>query len=411
MKRQYLLLLPILSLMMTMFACEDYVTSVDPLIDRVEDGKLNNESEVPFVIVGLDGQFAATHDELMMIADLLSDQLYFSRKIKGTSYSSYEEIDNGDIPIDNSSTGGPEVDIGRLRLYADDIVERVDKVDFTDNDLRDEALFKGYLYGGAARYYYATYFGLSENEGGGIIDGGSFVPSDDMYDLAIEKFEEALLNTEDAALKRTVNSLIARCYLFQADYTNASAYAEVGMVAGDDPYQAEHNISDDSNYYYASAGNGRRQAGADARFAAYLTADSTEVDRVLVRELLDDEKANRRDTETYYTQTKYPVAETGVDLISWQENELMLAELDIRGGGTGLTNINAVRASHGIPDLASADMSVLIEERDKELCFTGLRLVDQRRFDADYNTWHLDAALWRYLPISDEERVTNSNID
>lgn len=407
MKKQYMFLLPLLTLMMAWSACDDYVTSIDPLIDQVEDEQLNNESEVPFIIVGLETQFGETHDELMMIADLLSDQLYFTRKIKGASYSTYEKIDLGNIEIDNSSSGGPEIEVGRLRLYGDDLVERVDKIDFSDPTLRSTALFKGYLYGGAARYYYATYFGLTEDQGGGVIDGGEFIPSNDMYDLAIEKFKDALANTEDAATKRMVNSLIARCYLFKADYTNARTYAQAGMISGDAPYQALHNAEDDPNYYWSQAGVGRRQAACDDRFNDYITADSTEENRVLIVEAIN---SSRTDKNIYWGQDKYPLPETGVNLINWQENELMRAELDLRAGDAAgcLTKINNVRASYGVSLLTSADMSVLIEERDKELFVTGLRLVDQRRFAGE---WHLDTDKWKYLPLSDSERNANENLD
>ncbi len=65
-----------------------------------------------------------------------------------------------------------------------------------------------------------------------------------------------------------------------------------------------------------------------------------------------------------------------------------------------------MRASHGIDPLATADLDVLYEERDKELCFTGIRVVDQRRFDK----WHLGPGTWKYFPITQDERNINPNI-
>ncbi|MCK5146493.1 RagB/SusD family nutrient uptake outer membrane protein [bacterium] len=399
----------IIIFMFAMFtACDNYVTDIDPLIDQVEDEQLNKESEVPFIIVGVQTQFAETHDELMMIADLLSDQLWFSRKVKGASYGTYEQIDNGIITLDNSSVEGPEVEIGRLRFYGDDLVARVAKIAFTNDALKEEALFTGYFYGGVARYYLAAYFGLTQDQGGGCIDGGPFIPSTEMYDLAVEKFQHALEYAGDGATVRVINSMIARAYLFKEDFDNAKTFALVGMSAGDNAFQALHNISDDPNYYWSQAGNGRTQAVADYRFNDYITANPLEAFRVLIQEV----KGLDRRT-VFYIQGKYPVEGTGVNLISWQENALMLAELDVRTGDTAaaLARINEVRTSHGLDNLASVDMNVLINERDKELFVTGLRLIDQRRFDAAYQTWHLDTDAWKYLAITNNERNTNPNIN
>ncbi len=407
MKKQWIIFTVLLTYIILLSSCEDYVNGVDPLIDQVEDEQLNDESQVPFVIIGVKTQFGETHDELMMIADLLSDDLWFTRKVKGASYTSYEEIDLGVLRFDNSSISGPETEIGRLILYGDDLVNRVGSIDFSDEGLKDEALYNGYLFGGLGRYYTATYFGLSETQPGGCVDGSPLIPANELYDLAIEKLVMAITYGSDYE-KRVVNSLIARCYLFLGDYTNAVNYAQLGLVNGDDPFQAEHNASDDANYYWSQAGIGRTQAVADFRFNDYIIADPAEANRILIEEYLGLDRRTM-----YYRQYKYPEAGTGVNLISWQENELMLAELSLRGMGNGdaLTLINNVRASYGISDLTSADMNVLIEERDKELFATGLRLVDQRRFEADYGTWHLPDSDWRFLPITDNERNSNDNLN
>ena len=50
-------------------------------------------------------------------------------------------------------------------------------------------------------------------------------------------------------------------------------------------------------------------------------------------------------------------------------------------------------------------MAALMLERDKELFTMGLRLPDQRRFDA----WHLGADTWQYFPITQSERNGNDN--
>ena len=94
--------------------------------------------------------------------------------------------------------------------------------------------------------------------------------------------------------------------------------------------------------------------------------------------------------------------------MTWQENNLMLAELALRGQATGdaLALVNEVRASHSIANLASVDLDVIYVERDKELFCTGSRLPDERRF----NKWHLGSGTWQYFPITIDEINSNHNL-
>ncbi len=65
-----------------------------------------------------------------------------------------------------------------------------------------------------------------------------------------------------------------------------------------------------------------------------------------------------------------------------------------------------MRTSHGIGALAeTVTRDKLIEECDKELSFTGSRMIDQNRF----NIWHLPAGAWHFMPITQRERDANTN--
>jgi len=404
MKKRWIFPILILALLMTLNSCENFVTDIDPLIDRVEDDRLTSESEILFVIKGVKLRFGQTHGNMMMVGDLLSDALIFDYRVPRASSASYDDVNKGYILTDNSAVSTPERYVGRLRFYGDDLVRRVGEINFEDTDLKNEALYTGYFFGGLARYYYASYFGLTENQGGACIDVGPFIPSAEMYNLAIEKYESALDYTTSAYEKRVTSSLIARCYLFNGDYGNAKTYAQNGMVEGDAPFQALHDVQSDWNHYWSTSGQGRPSTVTDWKYKGFVTADPAEAARIPLVPILGNDWVT-----TFYLQDKYPARESPVTVIGWQENELMLAELELRAADAGgaLTRINNVRDSHGIAALPSADMNVLIEERDKELFVTGIRLIDQRRFDM----WHLAEDTWRYLPITNNERNANPNIN
>ena len=113
-----------------------------------------------------------------------------------------------------------------------------------------------------------------------------------------------------------------------------------------------------------------------------------------------------------YYQTKYPDSDSPINVISWQENHLMLAELALQGQSVGvsaLDAVNAVRAAHGISNLVNIDLNVLLHERDKELFCQGQRIIDQNRH-SDLLDWHLgEGTTWHFLPIPYEEELANPN--
>ena len=383
-------------------SCKDYVTNVDPLIDQVADGDLNTPAQLPFLIKGVKTRFANATERLYVIADGLSDELFFTQNVPNATYPTFRDIDKGIIFFDNNSVRAPYTRTGQYRFLGDDLVERVGKMTVADASLKNDALFTGYFYGGYARFQYATYFGLTQTQGGSPINGGPFIGSAKMYDLAVAKFKEALKYTTDAATIRMVNSVIARAYLYKEDYASAVTFAQQGMVSGDPAFKALHSVQE-SNYYWTQAGPGRTQYVADFRFKGYIDADPNEANRIKLGPITGNDG-----TTIYYMQLKYSTQESPGIMMTWQENDLMLAELTLRGqsGGDALTLVNAVRASHSIAPLTAVNLDALYVERDKELFVTGNRLPDERRF----NKWHLGAGTWQYFPIPDDERNSNPNL-
>ena len=382
-------------------SCKDYVTNVEPLVDAVADSKLNNQAQVPFLIKGVETRFAFTMGQVMVLSGGLSDAFFFTKDVPNATYPTFADIDKGIIYFDNNSVAGAYTPLGQFRFFADNLIKRVNSIKITDNDLKNQALFTGYFYGGYARYLYATYFGLNPTEGGSPINNGPFIKSDKMYDLAISRFKTALTSTTDPYQIRMVNSVIARAYLFKGDYTNAATYAAKGLQQGDPPFQALHNQQQD-NYWWEQAGALRAQYVAAPRFKAYIDSNAAEANRIKLAPV------KGHSGKIYYYQVMDPTADSPQNVITWQENDLMLAELILRGtaSGNALQLVNDVRASHQISPLTSVNLGVIYTERDKELFTTGARLPDERRF----NKWHLGSGTWQYLPIPLRERNNNPNL-
>ena len=399
--------------LLSLSACEDYVSNVEPYNDRLVSEALNAERNVPALIVGVDNQVAWTVDDLFRGADGLSDQLIFDTRNPMATFPGYQMLDEGD-PLDyRDENAQPYDNVHELRILADTLLYRVrNNITFTRATLKDSALYCGYFSSAYAYYLTATYFGRGPTEGGSPINLGHFIPSAKLYQTAIDRWNEALKYTTNAYQIRLVNSLMARLYLFIGNYASAATCVAKGLVSPDAPWLAKYDLLND-NAYRTEAGELRDHLMADPRFNAYVVADTTEAKRIKIK----------RKTGTggwvFYTEMKY--VQTGstvtpIELMDWQENNLMRAELAVRGASSdnALTLINAVRTSQGVSALPAGTVITLsdpktatsysiFEERDKALWIRGLRLPDQRRF----NKWHLAPGTWQYMPISLNEKMRN----
>lgn len=390
-------------------ACNSFVQGIDPPINSVDDMLLNDVSQTNFIVTGVKGSFNDAFGQLSVYSSALSDELVFDRRVQGATFPEYDQMESGKILINNGSVEDGEGALGRLRLYADTLVARaLKKITYKetagDSASKKLALYTGYLYGGLARYMYAAYFGLEPENGGGVINLGPFIPSDQMYDLAIEKFNAALPNSASDYDKRVVHTLIARIKLIKGLYAEAASEAAMGLNNTDAPLSADFT-TEVVNIWWVNAGSGRTQLRIDQRFVDYVTADPKESARIA---FLQTGLSDPSDTTKLYRQDKYPEDKSSIPVLTWQENELILAEASIRAGNVpdGLLHVNNVRVSHNLDPATATNLDSIYVERDKELYCTGNRLIDQRRFDH----WHLAAGTWKFLPITQRERVANSHL-
>jgi starch-binding outer membrane protein, SusD/RagB family len=392
-----LLIVPCFALLTS---CNDYVTDLDAFIDVIEDSELDSPDRVPFLITGVRQQLSYTMDDMFVNVAGLSDEFIFDLRTPTAVFPQFGEIDNGYPLLTNYQVENINTNIGLLRLVSDDLLRRIAPMQNLEATLRTQAEFVGNFHGGLARFFGATYLGLERNMGGAPIDAGPFVPSNELYGLAVQKMEAALPHA-DTYQQRVVHSAIAKAYLYRGDYPAAATHAAQGLTEGDAPYQALYTLQD-PNYFDIEAGSQRNQYTAAPRFQAYVDADPAEANRLPLRPI-------EGGGLTFYVQMKYPGPSAPLNVVSWQENNLVLAELIVRGAASGdaAALINAVRASHDIGPLAGpVTLDIIYEERDKELFLTGARLPDQRRFDR----WHLADDTWRFIPIDQRERDHNPNL-
>lgn len=444
---KYLKLIMIVFLVGALFnSCSDYVTNIKAPIDDVADDNLNTPGDIPFLVTGVQTAFAIVWDETSVFAGGLSDEMAFTRDIKQATFPTFEALDlaetGGVNPLvpQNNSTEGIMSELGRLRLIADTLIERVqnritfDAANADHTALKNLGLFTGYFYGAVARYIWASYWALEAGpeKGGGVINLSPFIPATVMYNDAIARLDEAL-KYADADQLKYANTFKARILIIQGKYTEAATALAAGMADGDADFAALYNTVL-NNYWYYWAGPGRTQFYASDRFGNYVAENPQEAGRIplyTINGTKDFTPANDtviggisykggvKTKRKYLQQLKYPEMGSPLPFITWQENTLMKAELAIRANDNagGLALINEVRASHEIDALTEQNVTddykgnyldLLYVERDKELCFSGMRLIDERRFPGK---WHLTTAHWYFFPVGYAERKVNPNFD
>jgi len=389
----------VLTAVLLLTSCEETVLDVNPPIASVEDARLDNEAQIPFLVTGIQSKFAEIYGALAVMSGALSDELVFDRTVPGATYPSYAELETGQITLTNASVQGDGLLVlGEYRLLADTLVARVGRITFTDESLRGYALYHAYLHGAIARYFWGAYFGLEPERGGGVINAGPFIPSADMYAQALTLLDLAIQNAPTPTDAAVASSLAARIHLIEGRFSEASAAAQAGLQQGDPSFSALYN-TDQPNYWYFSAGSGRTQFVVDDRFPAYLQEHPAESARIPVVQV----------TQTRFRQDKYPELDSPLPFVTWQEMALIQAEVALRDGqaGPALDLVNTVRQSHGLADLDDLTLEGMLTERDKELFCMGIRLIDQRRLDI----WHLPDGTWKYLPITQRERDSNPNLN
>ena len=441
-------ILIIMQILILITGCESFVENTAPSVSYVSDDDINDPSNIPFLITGVLNEYSYAHTYVSLWADGLSDELVNDGKVQGTTGARGEYIDNGFFDHTQGTYVRPYEAIALAWRSAHILKEKLDIMD-GEEAAEAEGYYTAYLYQGLPCYLLGSYYGRGPNypgDGGATLNGSAFIPSSELYEMALAYFDSALVFANDYQTK-VVHSLIGRLHLYGGNYSVAAVHASQGLQDGDAPFEG---LSGEEwpwpNWYWQRTGNFRTSWTLGSRFKYLLGEDfedangngvwdSTETfidcavpgadvgqgDGVYNGPTEPEESvrlpmsaASMTPGVEYvrYFQTKYPDADSPISIINWQENHLILAELALRNEAVGvsaLDAVNAVRASYGLFSLESIDFSVLLHERDKELFCQGQRLMDQNRFP-DELPWHmLGTETWHYLSIPYEEELANPN--
>lgn len=396
------------------WSCQAYVQDVANPINTIVDTDLNTEERLPLLYSSLSGYFGQYWRFTSLYLATLSDEF---QTVSGVSTNVVpmilQEMDNG-IPLPDR-TNREWGNLGATRFHAQDIVERAAKIRFTQDSNRLKCLYLGYFHLGLVQHHQAAFWGLTPRRGGGVLLGGPFIPATAMHDTALRNFTQALQFARNDYERRLVNSFLARIHLIEGRREECLRVAQLGLRQGDSPlrlYYPETSF----NIWFDNAGV-NHQIIPSPRYRTFVENEPAEAGRIPLRR--GTNPLPSLTAVPYFVQDKYNTDTSPIDLMTWQENSLMIAEMLVlqNNSAAALVEVNRVRESvprvPGVPALATrttTNLDSIKIERQKQLFATGLRTIDQRRF----NDWHFPAAFrdiaWYHLPISQNERSLNPNL-
>lgn len=375
-------------------SCDMWVKSDLGSAETLADTSLDAPETIQGQINQLHHQFADVWDEITLYADLCSDAL--TLHALDSPAAEQTELEQRKIAFANVLTSRQYNQLAQLRFYADQLAERMERSPASTAVLmQGRGLFYGYWYGAVARYAYAAYFGLKEQQGGATIDASPFIPSSVLLDQALQRLDKALLQAGSEYERRLVNAFKTRIYWLLGSRVQALTTAQLAFIIEDRPFNAFYS-NDLPNLWWSA---GKRMVLAD-RLVGASQAQAGENLRIPVSESVVG-------IQRLYRSAHYPEKASPIPFITWQELEYIRAELEFESNTTtALSRINAVRRSYGLTNLQTINLNVILEERDKTLFGMGLRLLDQRRL----KRWHSTQGTWEYFPISQAERLKNPNL-
>ncbi|HEX2078928.1 MAG TPA: RagB/SusD family nutrient uptake outer membrane protein [Longimicrobium sp.] len=346
------------------------------------------------------------------------------------------EVQPGDAryATSNCQNIGVYTPLSTARYSADQALQRL--TTWTDDQL--PGMNRQRLIATAAAYAGYSYLLLGEGFCSAAVDGGPELTPQQMFALAEERFTQAIAAAaaasavpgqtaaqlaEDQSLRNMALVGRARARLNQSTATPAKlalAGQDAALVPSTFSRLSGASAGDERRYNRVFAQNNQGNLVAVGTRYRGLTVNGVADPRVVAT----DAGRNATDGTRIWVQGKYSALTSGIPIATYDEAQLILAEVQLRSGqpGTAVNTINALRARAGVGAYGggtSADevMALLIEERRRELFLEGHHLYDAIRFNLALQpatgTAFPKGGLYgstKCLPLPNVERFNNPNI-
>jgi hypothetical protein len=415
----------VLALLLALGACDaiDELLSVDRPT-TVPGEVLDDPLKAQLMVNGVVADFECAFGAYVVMGGLIGEELIDATQTADRWPYDRREVQPGDARYATSGCVdlGVYTPLSTARFTADQALARLQG--WTDDQL--PGMSRPRLIGTVAAYGAYGYLLLGEGFCSAAVDGGPELSSAQLFALAEGRFTEALaaLGTlADSASNSLRNMALvgrARARLNQGKL--AEAATDAGAVPAGFVRLATAAAPGDTRRYNRvySQNNDAQLTAVGTRYRGLMVGDS--VDK---RVIVTDANRTATDGTRIWVQNKYSGLAVGIPLATYDEAQLILAEVALRQGSpTGAVGyINNLRTRAALPAYTGGTstaevMALLIEERRRELFLEGHHLYDARRFDLALTpaagTAFAKGGTYgntRCLPLPNIERFNNPNID
>lgn len=389
-------------------AC-DGLLDVD-LPTRIPADELDNSAMGMTLVLSAQADFECAYANYVVATGLLTDELRNSTGWIAPRLWDQRLITANDVGSTGCTATGPGEwrPLQTARVMAEFAYDRLS--DWGD----DEVTNRSSLMARAAALAGFSHVLLGEGFCEAAVDGGPLLSRDDMQDLARDWFSSALQHAQTAGddeIRQMAAVGMARASLSLGDVNTAMQHAE--SIAEGFVWEATYSGATQRRRNRVHKDNhSERWVSVEAGFWN-LEVDGVPDPRVPV----DSAGVLAQDGITeLWLQQKYPSESSGIPLASWEEAQLIIAE--IAGGSEGMDAINAVREFHDLPLVTQEPddwIDLVIEERRRTLFLTGHRMKDILRFERlDFPSEPTHKGVPRgtttCLPLPQVERDNNPNL-
>lgn len=353
---------------------------------QIDEGALNDATLERQLMNAAVGEFQRSYSRLAKTGGILSDEL-----VTGHNFATIEAIDLRQLAPDNGTMSARVyTPLQRARFAANDATERLQGV--LDNPDASLSIARAQAYGGYSHVFLGEYFCEAP------IDGGPMQSSDEILELAVERFDNAIriaeASGESAASVDTVVNLArvgaARASLQMQRNDDAIAFAaevpedfEAWVFHSSNPASAFEN-----NRYFGSITGSNHNIGVAETFR--------DLDDPRVRHY-DEPRTGHNGRTLLWTPFQAPSFEgwtpdeprdfersTNMRFSSGLEARYIIAEASGPSAETlALVNERRTVGEQDAVDLSGDDlMAELREQRRRDFYLDGHRVGDLRRYAA-----------------------------
>jgi starch-binding outer membrane protein, SusD/RagB family len=400
-----------LLLALALGACDSLLEVSMP--GAVNEADLNDPRMARALVVGAIGKFECAVTQYALVTGILANEFWTSSGFRVANAWS-QRLDaaresNGACATARGAVGmGAFFGLQQARTQSEEAYRLISDFPEAETHEKVRSLAKLAAYGG---YAYAL---LGEGMCEVTLDGGPSMTPQAVLAIAEERLTTAIGHAEQAGDQQIrLMALVGRARVRLNLGKNALAAQDAAQIPEGFVRYAQHSTT---------AGVRENRVWGVVNFARAMSV-TTEY-RGLMVDGVPDPRVPVQDTggpgqdgtTRSWIQLKFPAADSWTPIASWEEAQLIIAEVE--GGQTAVGIINRLRDAHDLPHFQSNDDAAIraqvIEERKRQLFAEGHRLNDMLRHNipfpgpVDHQGTTYGPMTCMFLPLA--ETNTNPNL-